>query len=157
MPRGPRVAVALAAAVLAADQISKAIARAELDGGRVEQLPLGFKLELFSNDGIAFSLFDGGGVAISIISMIAFAGLIAFLVVSAEGHIPWVPIGLLAGGALGNLVDRIRIGAVTDFIDPSRWPAFNIADVAITVGVVLVVLDQLRAGRSDQVQSTPTP
>ena len=60
----------------------------------------------------------------------------------------WLAVGLLTGGALGNLADRIRDGAVTDFIDPPRWPAFNFADVAITIGVLLVVLAYMRPARA---------
>ena len=56
----------------------------------------------------------------------------------------WVAIGLLAGGAVGNLADRVRAGAVTDFIDLPPWPPFNLADVAITAGVLLLVLIYLR-------------
>ena len=59
----------------------------------------------------------------------------------------WLGVGLLAGGAIGNLVDRIRDGAVTDFIDPPLWPAFNLADVAITAGVVVIALTALRDRR----------
>jgi signal peptidase II len=55
----------------------------------------------------------------------------------------WAGVGLLVGGALGNLIDRIRIDAVTDFIDPPLWPAFNVADVAITAGVVVLALAAL--------------
>jgi signal peptidase II len=57
----------------------------------------------------------------------------------------WLGVGLLAGGALGNLVDRLSDGGVTDFIDPPLWPAFNVADIAITAGVVVIALTALRA------------
>ena len=74
-----------------------------------------------------------------VIAALAFAALLAIFLLSAERPGLWLPIGLLAGGALGNLIDRIREGFVTDFIDPPRWPAFNVADVEITLGVVLLV------------------
>jgi signal peptidase II len=61
----------------------------------------------------------------------------------------WVATGLLAGGALGNLVDRIQAGAVTDFVDLSPWPPFNLADVAITLGVVLLVFLYVRDGERE--------
>ena len=56
----------------------------------------------------------------------------------------WVAVGLLAGGALGNLADRVRAGAVTDYVDLLSWPPFNLADVSITLGVVLLALSYLR-------------
>jgi signal peptidase II len=59
----------------------------------------------------------------------------------------WVAIGLLAGGALGNLSDRVRDGAVTDYVDFLSWPSFNLADVAITAGVVLLALSYLGTTR----------
>ena len=71
---------------------------------------------------------------------------VAWFATDPTGRGLWLPIGLLAGGAIGNLIDRIRDGAVTDFIDPPRWPAFNVADIAITLGVVLVIY-LLRAER----------
>ncbi len=58
----------------------------------------------------------------------------------------WVAVGLLAGGAIGNLVDRIRAGAVTDYVEIGSWPPFNLADVAITLGVVLFAVILLREG-----------
>jgi signal peptidase II len=58
----------------------------------------------------------------------------------------WAAVGLVAGGALGNLVDRVRTGAVTDFIEIGSWPPFNVADIAITVGVALFALILLREG-----------
>ena len=61
----------------------------------------------------------------------------------------WLGVGLLTGGALGNLADRIRDGAVTDFLDPPLWPAFNVADVAITVGVIVIALSALAPARPE--------
>jgi signal peptidase II len=60
----------------------------------------------------------------------------------------WTAAGLLAGGALGNLADRIRADAVTDYIQIGAWPAFNLADVAVTVGVILLALSYLREGEA---------
>ena len=57
----------------------------------------------------------------------------------------WLPVGLVVGGALGNLADRVRIGAAIDFLDPPLWPAFNLADIAIVVGVALLVFAILLA------------
>jgi signal peptidase II len=74
----------------------------------------------------------------------AFTLLLAYFLTSSGREGLWLPIGLLAGGALGNLIDRIAEGAVTDFIDPPNWPAFNLADIEITVGVALLLLLYMR-------------
>ena len=98
-----------------------------------------------TNSGIAFGLFDEGGDALVLAFTVAALALI--LGWFALRHRPrpwlWLGVGLLSGGALGNLADRIRDGAVTDFLDPPLWPAFNVADVAITVGVVVIALAAL--------------
>jgi signal peptidase II len=65
----------------------------------------------------------------------------------------WLAVGLVGGGALGNLADRIRADAVTDFIDLPPWPPFNVADVAITAGVILLVLIYLRDGQRETQRS----
>ena len=97
--------------------------------------PLG--LTLAHNSGVAFGLAGGGGVAAGRAhrwSPSAFVGFLFARNPTRPGM--WVAVGLLAGGALGNLADRVRAGAVTDFIDLPPWPAFNLADVAITAGVL---------------------
>ena len=99
----------------------------------------GIDIVRVTNRGIAFGLLDDAGSLVLVIAAVAFAALLGVFLASAERPGLWLPIGLLAGGALGNLIDRIREGAVTDFIDPPRWPAFNLADVEITIGVVLLV------------------
>jgi signal peptidase II len=65
--------------------------------------------------------------------------LVAFVLRHSARPLVWLPVGLLLGGAAGNLIDRAREGAVTDFIDLPLWPAFNVADVAITFGVLLLL------------------
>jgi signal peptidase II len=132
-------AAALAAAVVAADQAAKALVRAEVPRGGAERVLPGLELVNTRNSGVAFSLFAGGGAVVAAIALLALAGLVAFVV--AQGHRPlvWLPTGLLVGGAAGNLIDRVREGAVTDFVKVPHWPAFNLADVAITVGVVVLV------------------
>jgi signal peptidase II len=134
----------LCAAVVAADQAIKAAIEAHLvPGEEVDVLgPLG--LTLAHNKGVAFGLAGGAGVGLVLITAAALA-LIAF-VFSRDPAKPgmWIATGLLAGGALGNLIDRLAAGEVTDYIDIGSWPAFNLADVAITAGVVLMVLIYLR-------------
>jgi signal peptidase II len=138
------LAGALCAVVVAVDQAAKARIEATLFlGEQVDVLgPLG--LTLSHNKGVAFGLAGGAGLGLILVTAAALA-LIAF-VFSRDPVRPgmWVAVGLLAGGALGNLIDRLAAGEVTDYIDIGSWPAFNLADVAITIGVVLMVLIYLR-------------
>ena len=126
-------------AALGVDQITKAIVRAEIQPGESIDLFAGIHLVRVSNEGIAFGMLDDAGTLVLVIAAIAFAVLLGLFLVSAERPGLWLPIGLLAGGAVGNLIDRIHEGAVTDFIDPPSWPAFNVADIEITAGVIILV------------------
>lgn len=141
------LAALLAAAVFAADQAAKAAVEAHIAvGERVDVLgPL--QLTLAYNRGIAFGLAGGAGVSLVLFTLAALA-VVGYLF-SREAGRPgmWVAAGLLAGGALGNLADRLRAGEVTDFVDLPPWPPFNIADVAITFGVGLMVVLFLLADR----------
>jgi signal peptidase II len=134
----------LCALVVGADQAIKAIVEASLTTGeQVEVLgPIG--LTLSHNRGVAFGLAGGAGAPLILVGLAAL-GVVAY-VFSRDPTRPgmWVAAGLLAGGAIGNLLDRIASDAVTDYIDIGSWPAFNLADVAITVGIVLLVLLFLR-------------
>jgi len=138
------LAGALAALVLAVDQAAKAAIEAQLVPGEdVDVLgPLG--LTLSHNAGVAFGLAGGAGAPLILVTLAAL-GVVAYLFARNPAR-PWmwVATGLLAGGAIGNLVDRIRAGAVTDFVDLPPWPPFNLADMAITAGVLLLVLVYLR-------------
>jgi signal peptidase II len=136
--------LAVAAGVIALDQISKAIVVATVERGAQENVFLGINVVNVRNTGVAFSLFSGSSQWIVI--LLAAAALIALLVYfgrHATRPLAWLPVGLLIGGAIGNFIDRIRIGAVVDFIDVSLWPAFNLADTSIVLGVLslLYVLD----------------
>lgn len=138
------LAAILCATVVAADQAVKGRVEAKLvPGEHVDVLgPLG--LTLSHNKGVAFGLAGGAGLGLVLVTAAALA-LIAF-VFSRDPVRPgmWVAAGLLAGGALGNLIDRLAAGEVTDYIDVGSWPPFNLADIAITAGVVLMVLIYLR-------------
>ena len=138
------LAGALAALVLALDQTAKAAIEAHLViGEHVDLLgPLG--LTLSHNAGVAFGLAGGAGAPLIAITLAAL-GVVAYLF-ARDPTRPWmwVAAGLLAGGAIGNLVDRIRSDVVTDFVDLPPWPPFNLADVAITAGVLLLVIIYLR-------------
>jgi signal peptidase II len=132
-------AVALAAAVVAVDQAAKAIVRSALaDGERHELLPF-LDLVNVRNSGVAFGLFADGGAVLVAGAAIALGALLAFVLSHSERPLVWLPAGLLLGGAAGNLLDRVREGSVTDFVKLPAWPAFNVADMAITFGVLTLL------------------
>ena len=132
-------AALVAAGVIAVDQAVKAIVRSEIDRGGSVDLILGFHLVNVRNRGIAFGLLEDGGVLLVIFALIALTALLVFFARHRDRPLVWLPVGLLLGGAAGNLIDRVRAGAVTDFLDPPWWPAFNVADAAITFGVLTLL------------------
>jgi signal peptidase II len=129
----------VAVAVVVADQVSKAIIRGQISRFEEHELFLGIKLINTRNTGVAFSMFSSGGPLVVIIALVALAALIAFFVTHIHRRLVWLPTGLLLGGAAGNLIDRIRLGAVTDFIKFPHWPAFNVADICVTFGVLSLI------------------
>jgi signal peptidase II len=134
------LAGALCGLVFAADQATKAAVEANLVlGEKVEVLgPL--ELTLSHNRGVAFGLAGGGGAVLILLGALAL-GVVGYLFArNATRPGVWVAAGLLTGGALGNLADRVRADAVTDYLDIASWPPFNLADVAITAGVLLLLL-----------------
>lgn len=137
--RGGARAVAVAAVVLAVDQVTKALVRGSIERGEARPLIPGVDLVNVRNPGIAFGLFSGGGVLLILLAVAAMVVLVSVFAAHADTPLAWLPTGLLLGGALGNLVDRVRDGAVTDFIDLPRWPSFNLADSAITIGVLALI------------------
>lgn len=142
--RAWRLAGALAGIVVVLDQAAKALVEANLAPGEdVEVLgPIG--LTLSHNSGVAFGLAGGGGTRLVLVTAFAL-GVVGYLF-SRDPTRPgiWAAAGLLAGGALGNLADRIRADAVTDYIAIGNWPAFNLADVAVTAGVLLLAFIYVR-------------
>jgi signal peptidase II len=134
--------------VVAVDQGTKALVTSLVDrGDRVEVLPF-LAFENVRNKGVAFGL--GGDISAALIAgtIVVLVGLLVFLALRGDGGwLVWLPAALLLGGAIGNLADRVRDGAVTDFIDLPLWPTFNLADVAITAGVLLLLLDVERSDR----------
>jgi signal peptidase II len=136
-------------AVLALDQLTKHTIAAGIGVGDTRKfLPL-IDLVHVRNTGVAFSLFSGGGAIVLVVTFVALAVLVGYFVMRPDRPWLWLPTGLLLGGALGNLIDRIADGAVTDFIKLPHWPAFNIADMAITFGV-LALLWVLEGRRKDE-------
>ncbi|HEY7075503.1 MAG TPA: signal peptidase II [Solirubrobacteraceae bacterium] len=133
------LAALVAAAVVAADQLTKALVRAQIAPGEEVKVVPGVHLVRASNSGIAFSQLAGGGALVVVVALIALCALLAFFLTHLHRRLVWLPTGLLIGGAAGNLIDRIRLGAVTDFVKLPHWPAFNLADACITVGVITLV------------------
>jgi len=133
-----RVAV-VAAATVVADQATKALVRSTIDRTEEIDLILGIHLVNVRNRGIAFGMLSGGGALLVIFAVAALAALLVFFSRHRDRPLVWLPTGLLIGGASGNLIDRTREGAVTDFFDLPYWPAFNVADVAITFGVLTLL------------------
>lgn len=141
-PRRIAGLLGLALLVIIADQVSKAVVRASLQHG--DTWPEGWELIRFShvhNYGAAFGILQGASTFLVIAPLIAIAAITVFLL-TLPSTSKWYAVGLAAilGGAVGNLIDRIRLGYVTDFIDPTRYPSFNIADSAIVLGVALVAI-----------------
>ena len=129
-------AAALTLAVVAADQATKALVRANVDLGSRDGVFPGVELVHVRNRGVAFGLFSDGGVVLVAIGVASVLALLAFFATHSRRPLVWLPTGLLLGGAAGNLIDRLRQGYVTDFIDLPLWPAFNLADTCITIGVL---------------------
>ena len=136
---GPAAAVATAGLVVAVDQATKQLAATNIAiGDKVGVIP-GLDFTSTRNTGVAFGALEGGGLVVAILIGASLALLVAYFVANREKPWLWLPVGMLLGGALGNLADRAREGAVIDFIDPIAWPAFNVADSCIVVGVLVLL------------------
>jgi signal peptidase II len=135
--------------VLALDQLTKHTIATSIGVGETRKFLPAIDFVHVRNTGVAFSLFSGGGAIVLVITFIALAVLVGYFVKRPDRPWLWLPTGLLLGGALGNLIDRIADGAVTDFIKLPHWPAFNVADMAITFGV-LALLWVLEGRRKDE-------
>ena len=153
--------LACAAAVLALDQATKALASTHLLMGQpVRILGEFFRLTLVHNSGAAFGLFPGSRLPFILVSVLAIAVVLFLFARDAyRSLLNRVLLGCILGGALGNLVDRIRWGRVVDFIDVGlgalRWPVFNVADSAVTLGVILLAWNLARSGRTDPDLESP--
>ena len=126
-------------AVIALDQATKALVRADVAIGDRDGVFPGVEIVHVRNEGVAFSRFSGGGTIVAVIVGAALLALVAYFVTHLDKPLVWLPTGMLLGGALGNVIDRLRDGAVTDFIKLPGWPAFNVADIAITCGVLVLL------------------
>jgi signal peptidase II len=138
----------IAAAVVAADQVTKSLAVASL-ADRIVHVVWTLQLNLSFNSGLAFSQGRGLTPVITVAGLVLVAGLLWFARHVSDRTLA-VALGLVLGGACGNLADRLvrgNGGAVIDFLDLQWWPVFNLADVAISCGAILLVLRSLRDGR----------
>jgi signal peptidase II len=135
-----RRVIGLTGVVVAFDQAAKAIAVSALAPGETVSLFPGVDVTNIRNRGVAFGLLADGRTGVILITAAATVLMLAYFARHPTRPWLWVAAGLLAGGAFGNLADRVRTDAVIDYFDPSFWPAFNLADVCIVVGVVVLVL-----------------
>jgi signal peptidase II len=128
------------AAAVAADQATKRIVRAELALGDEVAVAGALTLHHVQNTGIAFGLFASATSIVIVLTAAAVLWMLAYFTRSGSRH-PILPVGLglVIGGSVSNLADRIRLGHVTDFLDVGFWPAFNLADTFIVVGVSLLL------------------
>jgi len=131
---------AILAAVLVLDQVTKALVRAGIERGDEDPIFPALKLVHVRNEGVAFGIAAGGQTLVVALVSVALVALVVYFARHARMPGIWVPAGMLAGGAVGNVVDRIRDGGVTDFLKIPAWPAFNVADIAITLGVVVLLV-----------------
>ncbi|MGN6257699.1 MAG: signal peptidase II [Solirubrobacterales bacterium] len=144
------LAAALCGLVFAADQAAKAAIEAHVVIGEYVKVAGPLELTLSHNRGVAFGLAGGAGVKLVLTTALALAVIGYLFARNPQRPGMWVAVGLLAGGALGNLADRIRAGAVTDFVAIGSWPPFNLADVSITLGVLLIVFLYLRDAEREE-------
>jgi signal peptidase II len=132
-------ALALAALVVIVDRITKHLVVSGIAVGDVHKFLPGVNLVHVRNSGVAFGFFSGGGALVLVLTLTALGALLVYFVMRPDRRGLWVPTGLLVGGALGNLIDRLVNGSVTDFIKLPLWPAFNVSDMAITFGVLALL------------------
>ena len=132
-------AAAVAAGVVAVDQLTKALVRDGLTLGERRDLLAGVDLVNVRNSGIAFGFLADGGAVLVVGTALALLALVFFFATHTGRPLVWLPTGLLLGGAIGNLIDRAREGSVTDFVKFPHFPAFNVADTAITFGVIALI------------------
>jgi len=140
--------------IVVADQLSKFWIRSNLATGE-SLFEVGFfRLTRIHNTGAAFGLFQGQSFLLTIIASVAVAALLLYTLFFhhkfpfLDNRLGKLALGLVLGGTVGNLIDRIHLGYVTDFIDFNLWPAFNIADSAVVVGIIILVYSLIGLARA---------
>jgi signal peptidase II len=130
----------VAALVVVLDQTTKALVRSDIAQGEKKGVVSFIDLVYVRNEGVAFGKLSGGGILVAIVVAAALCALVFYFATHIDLPLIWLPTGLLLGGAIGNIIDRVRFSAVTDFIQFPHFPAFNVADSCITVGVVFLLI-----------------
>jgi signal peptidase II len=133
--------------VVALDQLTKHAVEHSIVPGEERGFLPGVQLVNTRNHGVAFGFFARGEIAVTILICAALVALLVYFSLHATQPWIWLPTGMLLGGAIGNIVDRLRHGSVTDFVKlPLGWPPFNLADASITLGILIlfVLIDRSR-------------
>ncbi len=143
------VLVLVAGAAVVADQVTKQVVGRTLALGESVDILGPFDIHHVQNSGIAFGLFSSRTTVVIAVTAVAVCAMLVFFARSGRRH-PALPValGLVLGGSIANLVDRVRLGHVTDFLDFVAWPAFNLADTFIVVGVVTLFATLVLGDRS---------
>ncbi len=126
--------------VVVLDQLSKAAIRKSIVPGETRSILPGLQFVNTRNRGVAFGFLPGNHLAVTLLVGGALLVLVVYFARHLDKPLIWLPTGMLLGGAFGNILDRLRAGSVTDFVKlPLGWPAFNLADASITLGVLLLL------------------
>jgi signal peptidase II len=127
--------------VVVLDQLTKQAVRHSIVPGDEHKLLPGVQLVNTRNHGVAFGFLPGSHLVVTILIAVALMVLLGYFALHATKRMMWLPTGMLVGGALGNIVDRVKEGSVTDFVKlPLGWPPFNLADASITLGILILFL-----------------
>jgi signal peptidase II len=147
--------LAVAFAAIVADQVTKQIVVSSLELGESVHIVGPLEIRHVTNPGIAFGLFSSWATAVTVLTAVAVGWMLFYFARSGARH-PVLPValGLLVGGSISNLVDRLRLGHVTDFLDLRFWPAFNLADSFIVVGVAILLAALVSAERQPRLRRT---
>lgn len=153
---------AVAIVVIALDQFTKSLVRSHLELGEVWSHSIGiFRIIHVTNSGAAFGILQGKTPFLIITSLFGLAAIVLYYVYPPMDHgLLRIALGMQLGGAMGNLIDRVRLGEVTDFIDVGHFPTFNVADASISTSIVVVLIffmlqDATAARRPQQQQQLP--
>jgi signal peptidase II len=140
--------MAVALAALAGDQATKYLVRSAMYPDESTHVVGPLSIHRVQNSGIAFGFFSSATVVVTLVTAVAVGWMLVFFARSGARH-PVLPaaLGLLIGGSVANLVDRVRLGHVTDFLDLGWWPAFNLADSFIVIGVAILVSTLMASDR----------
>jgi signal peptidase II len=147
--------LAVAFAAVVADQVTKQIVVSSLELGESVHVVGPLEIRHVTNPGIAFGLFSSWATAVTVLTAVAVGWMLFYFARSGARH-PVLPValGLLIGGSVSNLIDRLRLGHVTDFLDLRFWPAFNLADSFIVIGVAILLGALVSAERQPRLRRT---